>query len=96
MKKGSVKRHSLLLIFFCSFRIIVKLLQYFNQLLGNRKTDNCYVLNNGNTLIRQIEENHCRPKHASVTDYLRIDNVADADQTEDCYLFADTLKSGLT
>ena len=69
----------------------MELLQYGLDGIRHRQTKMGGILQQGYTLIGQVEENHCRAQHTGRTQHLNIDNVADTHQQENQYLAADPL-----
>lgn len=63
------------------------------QLRRDRQTQVRGVLQQGNTFIGQIEENHSGTKDAALAEYMDIQNIADTYQGEDQNLPADALEA---
>ena len=71
----------------------MQLLQYFLQLSRNRKPKVGSIFNQGQTFIRDVEEDDRRPQDTDLSEHIDVDDVCDADQNEDQYLAADAAKA---
>ena len=71
----------------------MQLLQYFLSAFRNRKSKVGSIFNQGQTFIRDVEEDDCRPQDTNLSEYIDVDDVCDADQNEDQHLAADAAKA---
>jgi hypothetical protein len=80
------------MLFFLLIRVffitVMQLLQYFLQLSRNRKPKVGSIFNQGQTFIRDVEEDDRRPQDTDLSEHIDVDDVCDADQNEDQYLAA--------
>src|SRR5574344_2535323 len=85
------------MLFFLLIRVffitVMQLLQSFLQLSRNRKSKVGSIFNQGQTFIRDVEEDDCRPQDTSLSEYIDVEDVCDADQNEDQHLAADAAKA---
>ena len=71
----------------------MELLQNRFQLAGDRQTEMGGVLNKGQTLVRDVEEDDRCAYNGAVLDHIEVENVSDTDKREDKYLLEDSLKA---
>ena len=81
------------MLFILLFTAVMKLLQHGFQLLQNGQSQICGVLQQGHTLIRQVEENDGGTHHRATADNAGVENMPDADQRKDEHLFENALES---
>ena len=71
----------------------MQLLQHRLQFCRDRQTEISRVLNQGKSLVGQVEEDHRCPQDAPRANDVGVQSVADAYQAENEYLFEDALKA---
>ena len=73
--------------------LIFKAVHHVPQFLRNGKPHPCCVLDDGNSFIRDIEENHGRAQDTAAPDDVGIEDVCNAHKGEDSDFLADSLKA---
>ena len=63
------------------------------QFLWNGKPHSCCVLDDGDSLIRDVEEDHGRAQDAAAADNMGIEDVCNAHKGEDADFLADSLEA---
>ena len=75
------------------FSTVMQLFKHCFQLCGNRQTEVASVLDEGNTLVGNVEENDGSTQYRAGTDNLCVNDVADADKGKDQHLLEDALEA---
>ena len=63
------------------------------QFLWNGKPHSCCVLDDGDSLIRDVEEDHGRAQDAAATDNMGIEDIRHTHKSKDADFLADSLKA---
>ena len=71
----------------------MQLLQDCFQLFGDRQSQVRGVFQQAHAFVGKVEEDHCRPKNASLANDVDVQNVGNTDQGEDQHLAADALET---
>ena len=73
--------------------LIFKAVHHILQFLRNRKPHPCCVLDDRDSLIRDVEEDYGRAQDTSAADDVDIEDIRHADKGEDADLLADSLEA---
>ena len=73
--------------------LVGQLDQHILQLFGDGNADHSGVLQDGQALIGQIEEDHSGANRCAVLKHLRIDHIRHAHQQEDAHLLSNALEA---
>ena len=73
--------------------MIFEAVHHVLQFLRNGKPHPCCVLDDRDSLIRDVEEDHGRAQDAAASDDVGIEDVRHVDKGEDAYFLADALEA---